>query len=36
MSRNAFNTLKDFKLKSGKTGQFHSLPALAKTFPIVN
>ena len=36
MSRNAFNTLKDFKLKSGKTGQFHSLPALAKKFPNVN
>src|SRR5690606_8868585 len=29
------NTLKDFKLKSGKTGSFHSLPALARKFPNV-
>ena len=35
MSTNAFNTLKDFKLKSGKTGKFHSLPALARKFPNV-
>ncbi len=36
MSRNAFNTLKDFKPGSGKTGKFHSLPALARKFPNVN
>jgi aconitate hydratase len=35
MAHNAFKTLKDFELKSGKTGQFYSLPALAKTFPNV-
>ncbi|HWS74624.1 MAG TPA: aconitate hydratase AcnA [Quisquiliibacterium sp.] len=35
MSNNAFNTLKDFKLKSGKTARFHSLPALARKFPSV-
>src|SRR5512139_1400654 len=35
MSNNAFNTLKDFKLKSGKTAKFHSLPALARKFPSV-
>jgi aconitate hydratase len=35
MAHNAFKTLKDFKLASGKTGQFYSLPALAKTFPNV-
>ena len=35
MSRNVFDTLKDFRLKSGKTGRFHSLPALAKKFPNV-
>ncbi|HRA78019.1 MAG TPA: aconitase family protein, partial [Burkholderiaceae bacterium] len=35
MSRNAFDTLKDFRLKSGKTGRLHSLPALAKKFPNV-
>jgi aconitate hydratase len=35
MSTNAFNALKDFKLKSGKTGKFHSLPALARKFPNV-
>jgi aconitate hydratase len=29
----AFKTLKSFKLKSGKTGQFYSLPALTKQFP---
>ncbi len=29
----AFKTLKNFKLKSGKTGQFYSLPALTKQFP---
>jgi aconitate hydratase len=36
MAHNAFKTLKDFKLKSGKTGRFYSLPALAKTFPNVS
>jgi aconitate hydratase len=36
MPHNAFKTLKDFKMKSGKTGKFYSLPALAKTFPNVN
>ena len=36
MSLNAFNTLKDFRLKSGKTGKLHSLPALAKKFPNVD
>jgi len=35
MSTNAFKTLKDFTLKSGKTGKFHSLPALARKFPNV-
>jgi len=35
MSRNVFDTLKDFRLKSGRTGRFHSLPALAKKFPNV-
>jgi aconitate hydratase len=35
MAHNAFKTLKDFELKSGKTGHFYSLPALAKTFPNV-
>ncbi len=35
MSNNAFNTLKDFTLKSGKTAKLHSLPALARKFPTV-
>jgi len=35
MPHNALKTLKDFKMKSGKTGKFYSLPALAKTFPNV-
>lgn len=30
------STLKKFKTASGKTGQFHSLPALAKQFPNVS
>jgi aconitate hydratase len=30
------NTLKTFKTASGKTGKFHSLPALAKQFPKVS
>jgi aconitate hydratase len=33
MTNNAFNTLKDFKLASGKTAKLHSLPALARKFP---
>ena len=35
MTNNAFKTLKDFKLKSGKTAKLHSLPALARKFPNV-
>jgi aconitate hydratase len=35
MAHNTFKTLKDLKLKSGKSGRFYSLPALAKTFPNV-
>lgn len=36
-ARHAFaNTLKNFKTASGKTGQFYSLPALAKEFPSIN
>jgi len=35
MAHNAFKTLKDFEMKSGKTGSMYSLPALAKTFPNV-
>jgi aconitate hydratase len=35
MAQNAFKTLKDLKLGSGKEGSFYSLPALAKTFPNV-
>ncbi|MFP5406724.1 MAG: aconitase family protein, partial [Gammaproteobacteria bacterium] len=35
MSKNAFNTLKDFPLKSGATGKLYSLPALAREFPAV-
>src|SRR6266567_2986928 len=30
MSHNPFNTLQEFKLASGKTGKFYSLPALQK------
>ena len=33
MPHNAFKTLKDFKMESGKTGKLYSLPALAKKFP---
>jgi aconitate hydratase len=36
MPHNSFNTLKTFSLASGKTGQYYSLPELAKTFPNVN
>jgi len=35
MSHNTFNTLQSFTLASGKTGQYYSLPELAKTFPNV-
>ena len=35
MALNTFATLKEFKLGSGKTGQFYSLPALARKFPNV-
>ena len=30
MSQDPFNTLEDFRMTSGKTGKFHSLPALEK------
>ena len=33
MAHNAFNTLQEFKLASGKTGKFYSLPKLAESFP---
>ena len=36
MPHNAFKTLKDFKMESGKTGKLYSLPALARKFPNVN
>jgi len=36
MAHNAFKTLKDFEMKSGKTGKLYSLPALAKKFPNVS
>ncbi|MFA7504629.1 MAG: aconitate hydratase AcnA [Burkholderiaceae bacterium] len=35
MGNNAFKTLKEFKLKSGKAAKFHSLPALSRKFPNV-
>ena len=35
MPHNTHNTLQSFKLSSGKTGQFYSLPELAKTYPNV-
>jgi aconitate hydratase len=36
-TRHAFaSTLKNFKTASGKTGQFYSLPALAREFPQIN
>ncbi len=35
MTQDAFETLKHFKLKSGASGSFHSLPALARQFPNV-
>jgi aconitate hydratase len=36
MPHNTHNTLQSFALASGKTGQFYSLPALAKTYPNVS
>ncbi len=36
MAHNAFRTLKELALPSGKGGSFYSLPALAKTFPNVS
>jgi len=35
MPHNAFDTLKDFPLKSGKKSRLYSLPALARSFPNV-
>ncbi len=35
MPHNTHNTLQSFTLASGKTGQFYSLPELAKTYPNV-
>src|SRR3954470_5848912 len=35
MAHNAFNTLKSFEPAAGRTGQYYSLPELAKTFPSV-
>src|SRR3954471_5441454 len=35
MAHNAFNTLKSFQPAAGKSGQYYSLPELAKTFPQV-
>ena len=34
MSRNTFNTLKEFPLAAGQTGQFHSLPALGEALGV--
>lgn len=34
MTRNPFNTLKDFKITDSKKGKFHSLPALEKKLGI--
>jgi len=34
MSHNTFGTLQQFKLKSGKTGKFYSLPALEKALKL--
>jgi len=36
MTNDPFSTLSDFKLKSGKTAKFHSLPTLARRFPGVS
>jgi aconitate hydratase len=34
MSRNTLNTLKDFPLSAGQTGQLYSLPALAESLGV--
>jgi aconitate hydratase len=34
MSQNTLNTLKEFPLAGGQTGQFHSLPALAESLDV--
>src|SRR5438067_13265041 len=34
MSHNTFNTLKDFPLAAGQTGQFYSLPALGEALGV--
>ena len=34
MSQNTLNTLKEFPLAGGQTGQFHSLPALAESLGV--
>jgi len=36
MTHDAFDTLKDFRLKSGRTARLHSLRALARRFPGVS
>ncbi|HEY0877530.1 MAG TPA: aconitase family protein, partial [Zeimonas sp.] len=36
MPHNAFDTLKEFRLKSGKASRMYSLPALARSFPNVS
>ena len=36
MAHNTFSTLKQFKLESGKSASFYSLPALARKFPNVS
>ncbi|MCA3086305.1 MAG: hypothetical protein ING65_08325, partial [Rhodocyclaceae bacterium] len=35
MPHNTHNTLQSFTLASGETGQYYSLPELAKTYPNV-
>jgi aconitate hydratase len=35
MANDPFRTLQSFELRSGRSGQFHSLPALARRFPNV-
>ena len=34
MSRNTLNTLKEFPIGAGQSGQFHSLPALAESLGV--
>src|SRR3954463_12930644 len=34
MSHNTFNTLKEFPLQSGQTGQYYSLPALGEALGV--